>query len=49
MTAKSVVNDVVFPIFKFIHAFKNGLVTCKNEEDPSRDEGTRVDKTFLPL
>ena len=26
-----------------------GLVTCKNEEDPSRNEGTRVVTTFLPL
>ena len=26
-----------------------GLVTCKNEEDPSKNEGTRVVTTFLPL
>ena len=24
------------------------LVTCKNEEDPSKNEGTRVVSTFLP-
>ena len=26
-----------------------GLVICKNEEDPSKNEGTRVVTTFLPL
>ena len=26
-----------------------GFVTCKNDEDPSKDEGTRVVTTFLPL
>ena len=26
-----------------------GLVICKNEEDPSKNEGTRVITTFLPL
>ena len=26
-----------------------GLVICKNEEDPSNNEGTRVVTTFLPL
>ena len=25
------------------------LVTCKNEEDPPKNEGTRVVTTFLPL
>ena len=25
------------------------LVTCKNEEDPFENEGTRVVTTFLPL
>ena len=25
-----------------------GLVICKNEEDPSKNEGTRVVTTFLP-
>ena len=25
------------------------LVTCKNEEDPSKNQGTRVVTTFLPL
>ena len=26
-----------------------GLVTFKNEEDPSENEGTRVVTTYLPL
>ena len=25
------------------------LVTCKNEEDPSKNEGSRVVTTFLPI
>ena len=25
------------------------LVICKNEEDPSKNEGSRVVTTFLPL
>ena len=29
--------------------FMAGLVICKNEEDPSKNEGTRVVITFLPL
>ena len=28
---------------------KLDLVTCKNEEDPLENEGTRVVTTFLPL
>ena len=31
-----------------IQAFMVGLVICKNE-DPSKNEGTRVVTTFLPL
>ena len=26
-----------------------GLVICKDEEDPSKNEGTRVVTTFVPL
>ena len=29
--------------------FMVGLVICKNEEDPSKNEGTREVTTFLPL
>ena len=32
-----------------IQAFVDGLVTCKNDEDPFKNEGTRVVTTFLPL
>ena len=35
--------------FKLIRAVMVGLVTCKNGEDPSKNEGTRVVKTFLPF
>ena len=38
--------------FKLKRAVMVGLVTCKNgeeSEDPSKNEGTRVVKTFLPL
>ena len=39
----------IFPKFKLILAFMDGLVTCKNKEDPSKNEGTRGVTTFLPL
>ena len=35
--------------FKHIRAFMVGLVTCKNEEKPSKNKGTRVVTTFLQL
>ena len=41
--------DGILPKFKPIQAFMVGLVICKNEEDPSKNEGTRVVTTFLPL
>ena len=34
---------------KLIQAYMADLVTCKNEEDPLENEGTRVVTTFLPL
>ena len=43
------VSDGILPKFIPIQAFMVGLVTCKNEEDPSKNEGTRVVTTFLPL
>ena len=45
----SEVSDGILPKFKPIQAFIVGLVICKNEEDPSKNEGTRVVTTFLPL
>ena len=45
----SEVSDGILPKFKLIRDFIVGLVTCKNEEDQSKNEGTRVVTTFLPL
>ena len=47
--ANSEVSYGILPKFKLIRAFKVGLVICKNEEDPFKNEGTRVVTTFLPL
>ena len=47
--ANSEVSDGILLKFKLIRAFMVGLVICKNEEDPSKNEGTRVVTTFLPL
>ena len=47
LTRKSVIG--ILQKFKLIQAFMVGLVICKNEEDPSKNEGTRVVTTFLPL
>ena len=47
LSPKSVME--ILPKFKLIQAFVVGLVTCKNQEDPSKNEGTRVVTTFLPL
>ena len=47
--ANSEVGDGILPKFKLIRAFMVGLVICKNEEDPSKNEGARVVTTFLPL
>ena len=37
------------PKFKLIQAFMHVLDTCKNEEDPIKNEGARVFTRFLPL
>ena len=42
-------SDGILPKFKPIQAFMVGLVICKNEEDPFKNEGTGVVTTFLPL
>ena len=47
LTPKSVMES--WPKFKLIRAFMVGLVICTNEEDPSKNEGTRVVTTFVPL
>ena len=43
------VSDGILPKFKPIQAFMVNLVTCKNEEDPLENEGTRVVTMFLPF
>ena len=47
LTPKSVMESC--QISKLVQAFMVGLVTCKNEEDPSKNEGTRVVTIFFPL
>ena len=47
--ANSEVSDEILPKFKLIHAFMICLVICKNEENPSKNEGTKVVTTFFPL
>ena len=47
LTPKSVMESC--RIFKPIQALMVDLVTCKNEEDPLENEGTRVVTMFLPL
>ena len=37
------------PKFELIQAFMVVLVTCKNEEDPIKNEGSRVLTRFSPL
>ena len=40
--ANSEVSGGILPKFKLIQAFIVALVTCKNEEDPIKNEGARV-------
>ena len=40
------VSDGILPKFKLIPALMIGLVTCKNEDDPSKNEDTRVITTL---
>ena len=47
--ANSEVSDGILRKFEPIQTFMVDLVTCKNEEDPLENEGTRVVTTFLPL
>ena len=39
----------ILPKFELIQAFIVVLVTCKNEEDPIKNEGARVLTRFSPL
>ena len=47
--ANSVVGDGIGQKFKLMHAFMVVLVTCKNDEDLSKTESTRLLTTFLPF
>ena len=45
-TANSVVGDGIWQKFKLIQAFMVFLVTCKNDEDPYKNEHTSAHKHF---
>ena len=45
----SVAGGWVWPKIKFIQTFMGVLVTCKNEEDPFKNEGARVVTSDLQL
>ena len=47
--ANSKVSGGILPKFELIQAFIVVLVTCKNEEDPNKNEGARVLTRFSPL
>ena len=42
-------SDGILPKFKLVQAFMVSLVTCKNQENSSKNEGTRVVTIFSPL
>ena len=43
------VGDGIWLKFELIQAFMHVLDTCRNEEDPIKNEGARVFTRFLPL
>ena len=47
--ANSAVLGPIWPNFELVRDIMNDLVTCKYEEDPIKNEGSRVDTTFSPL
>ena len=47
--ANSKVSDGILPKFELIQAYIVVLVSCKNEEDPFKNEGARVLTRFSPL
>ena len=49
MAAYSLKDEGIWLKFKLFRAFISILITCKNEEDASKIEGTRVFTTFHPL
>ena len=47
LTSQSMIRFV--PNFELIRTLMVVLISCKNEEDPIENEGTRVLRTFSPL
>ena len=47
--ANSEVSSGILPKFKLIQAFIVVLITCKNEEDPIKNEGARLLTRFSPF
>ena len=45
----TVVSGWIWLKFELIQAYMHVLVSCKNEEDPIKNEGARVFTTFLPI
>ena len=45
----SIRENANLPKFELIQAFMHVLDTCKNEEDPIKNEGARLFTRFLPL
>ena len=39
----------IWPNFELVRDVMDGLVTCKYEEDPIKNEDVRVDTIFSPL
>ena len=42
-------NVGIWQKFELIRAFMHVLITCKNEEDSTKNEGARLVTTYLPL
>ena len=49
MAANSTVQGPIWPNFEPIRDVMGAFVACNNEEDPFKNEGTRVVTTFLQL
>ena len=49
MADNSKVGGGIWAKFELIQAFMHVLNTCKNEEDPIKDDGAKVVTRFLPL
>ena len=47
--ANSAVLSLIWPNFELVQDVLDIFVTCKNEEDPFKNEGTRVVTRFSPL